>query len=262
MTDTVIDVGTGELVPYEPQATALITGNTPDEIIGHATVIANSLRDVIERQGFAVSMGRNRKPHVEVGGWQAAGAMLGAFGGQALHAETVFSRREDRADEIAYTAKVEIKTLAGDVVGSAEGFCSSAEDGWKGRDEYAIKSMAETRAEGRAYRRPLSWLVSMAGYSPTAAEEMPPAEPQPAPALPAWAQGVDDDTLVTFAHNLVYLLEQAGVPSPAEKVNGAGKLGRLTLEECDRTIPACVAALAARLAGIVAMKTATQENPA
>ncbi len=252
---TELDPATGELVPYQAAASSgLIVGRTPQDILGHATVIAGAMKDVIERQGFAVSMGGKRKPHVEVGGWQAAGAMLAAFGGEALFAETVMSRREDRPDgEIAYTAKVEIRTRDGALVGSDEGFCSSTEEKWQHRDEYAIKGMAATRAEGRAYRRPLSWLMSMAGYSPTVAEEMPQHD---APAgVPAWAQPGD---VGNFAQSLVAVLTAVGAETPEEAVSA---IGQVAMDECDNTIPACLEHFVRLITARIPPQPDTEETP-
>jgi hypothetical protein len=67
----------------------------------------------------------------------------------------------------------------GVVVGRAEAMCSRSENTWRNRDDYAVRSMAETRAESRAFRRAIGWIVSIAGYNPTPAEEMPPTEAGP-----------------------------------------------------------------------------------
>src|SRR4051794_29779051 len=157
MTDT---TGVELELAHNDTVTMVLAGQTPEDILSNATRIADALKGLIEKQGLAVDVGRDSK-HVEVGGWQAAGAMLGALGGQAIHAETDFCRRiwdERESDEIAYEARVEVKTLDGKVVGAAEAMCSSAERNWRGRDEFAIKSMAETRAESRAYRRAIGWV--------------------------------------------------------------------------------------------------------
>ena len=54
----------------------------------------------------------------------------------------------------------------GRVVGAAESECSRAERRWKTADPYAIRSMAQTRAIGRALRAPLGQIVVLAGYEP------------------------------------------------------------------------------------------------
>lgn len=41
------------------------------------------------------------------------------------------------------------------------------------KDRPSVYSMAQTRALGKAYRMALSWIVKMADYEPTPAEEMP-----------------------------------------------------------------------------------------
>ncbi|GAG97072.1 unnamed protein product, partial [marine sediment metagenome] len=43
---------------------------------------------------------------------------------------------------------------------------------WGGRNEYARKSMAITRATGKAYRLGFSWIMTLAGYEATPAEEI------------------------------------------------------------------------------------------
>jgi hypothetical protein len=73
-------------------AGAIIRADQPEEILAKAHQIAKPLADLIESAGLAANVGGRRK-HVEVGGWQACGTMLGALGGQPLHAETIWTRR-------------------------------------------------------------------------------------------------------------------------------------------------------------------------
>lgn len=189
-----------ELVPVAPTAGLVVAGDTPGEVITKATEVADALKSLIDAQEMAVDVG-GRKKHVEVGAWQACGTMLGALGGQPLHAETVWSRiarepdgqpvkreyhvkefhskkqggglkREFDVEGYDWEARVEIRTPAGIVVGTAEALCSRAESTWATRPDPAVKSMAETRAESRAYRRAIGWIVNIAGYSATPAEEM------------------------------------------------------------------------------------------
>ena len=49
------------------------------------------------------------------------------------------------------------------------------------KDRPSVYSMAQTRALGKAYRMALSWIVKMADYEPTPAEEMPRYKQKPAP---------------------------------------------------------------------------------
>jgi hypothetical protein len=79
-----------------------------------------------------------------------------------------------------FEATVElIRTSDCAVVGRASSIVSSDEKLWKGRERYARRSMAVTRATGKAYRLGFSWIMSLAGYEPTPAEEMPVEEVRP-----------------------------------------------------------------------------------
>lgn len=231
-----------ELVVVDERS-PVIAGWSTEEILGHAEQVARAVKGVVDQQGLARKIGQSE--HIEVSGWQAMGHLLGAFGGQQLHADTLWTRALDRDDEVAWEAHVEIKTRGGDVVGSAEAMCSDKERNWRGRDEYAIRSMAETRAEGRAYRRAAGWLVTLVGYSPAATEEMPATEPAAAaPAqLPEWAQPVDDND-VQPAADLSTIVEALGVDGLA-----VFEVGKAILDRTGK-LPACVALTFALLADV------------
>ena len=57
-------------------------------------------------------------------------------------------------------------------VGWGEGRCTRSEGNWATRDDYQLSSMAQTRAQSKALRQPLGFVVSLAGYSATPAEEV------------------------------------------------------------------------------------------
>lgn len=79
---------------------------------------------------------------------------------------------EREIEEIRYKAIVQLKSVNGTVITKAEAICSNAETGKINNDEYSIASMAQTRATGKAFRLAFSWIVKMAGYEPTPAEEV------------------------------------------------------------------------------------------
>lgn len=96
-----------------------------------------------------------------------------------------------------WEARVEARTLAGQVVGAAEAECLRSEKQWKSRDDYALRSMAQTRAVSKALRGPLGFVVTLAGFEATPAEEMPQNAservervegPKPLSAPKGWAQ--------------------------------------------------------------------------
>ncbi len=107
------------------------------------------------------------KEYVNVEGWQYAGSRLGIL--------PVVDELTNMSDstEIKYLAKVNLLNLRTEqIVGAGFAICSNKEQGRKYYQEYAIASMAQTRAIGKAYRNILAWIIRAAGYEPTPAEEM------------------------------------------------------------------------------------------
>lgn len=160
-----IDERTGEVMEVSPQGQALVFGTQePQVIIEKATQVANRLADIVEKSKL-YSMIKDKK-YVRAEGWTTMAAMLGVF------PSVEYCRRIEREGEIAYEAKVLLTHLSGKNVGAGEAICSSAERSWGGRDEYAVKSMAQTRALGKACRISFSWIMALAGYETCPAEEM------------------------------------------------------------------------------------------
>jgi hypothetical protein len=107
------------------------------------------------------------KEYVNVEGWQYAGSRLGIL----PVVEHVINVSSDT--ELKYQAKVNLLNLRTEqVVGAGFAICSNKEQGKKYYQEFAIASMAQTRAIGKAYRNILAWIIRAAGYEPTPAEEM------------------------------------------------------------------------------------------
>jgi hypothetical protein len=158
----ILDAETGELVPYQPPAPVSLFGtNDPAEVVEAARRAAAPLVDVIRSQKLSVKIGQSE--HVRVEGWTLLGSMLGVF------PVCVWTRQM----EDGWEARVEAKTRAGEVVGAAEAECLRSENTWKNRDDYALRSMAQTRATSKALRQPLGFVMQLAGFNPTPAEEMP-----------------------------------------------------------------------------------------
>ncbi len=132
------------------------------------------------------------KEFVNVEGWQYAGSRLGIVP-IVEHVINVGS-----PEELKYQAKVTLFDLRhGTTVGAGFAVCSNKESGKKFYQEFAIMSMAQTRAIGKAYRNCLAWIIRAAGYEPTPAEEMDyntntvaAAAPAPTVALPVPAMQV------------------------------------------------------------------------
>lgn len=152
-----------EDTPTQQNNDVIITG-TPTEIIEESTHIANILKDVINKQKLYTTIQGNK--YVNVEGWTTLSSIL-----QLVPLITICERL-DREDEIIYEAYCEVYTSNNRLVGKASAICSDKERNWKNRDEYAIRSMAQTRAISKALRMPLGWIMTLADFSPTPAEEM------------------------------------------------------------------------------------------
>ncbi|MGD1894013.1 MAG: hypothetical protein ACFB15_25880 [Cyclobacteriaceae bacterium] len=116
------------------------------------------------------------KAYVNVEGWQYAGARLGIL--------PIVDELENLSNETEtkYQAKVRLlNLLSQQTVGVGFAICSNKENGKRNYQEFAIASMAQTRAIGKAYRNILAWIIRAAGYEPTPAEEMDYQNSDPSP---------------------------------------------------------------------------------
>ena len=164
MTQTEIDWTA--VVVREEQVQSLLVGSPGDRVI-QATQIANALAPVITDKHLYTDIGGKR--HVWFEGWATLGALVGVF---PITVET-------REDAEGAWARVEARTLSGAVVGAAEALCSRDEPGkygkpgrWADAPRYAVLSMAQTRAGSKALRMPLGFIMQLAGFQATPAEEM------------------------------------------------------------------------------------------
>lgn len=159
------------VVPVTPEPVGLARAADPSDMIALASRMATALRDIVERQQLFAVINGKRYPTVEA--WAIIARM-----------DNVVAREVAavRHDDGSYEAAVELLRL-GDlaVIGRASALCGAADDRpWSSRPEYARRSMAVTRATSRAFRQHYSWVMSLAGYEATPAEEMPPHD-EPAP---------------------------------------------------------------------------------
>ena len=147
----------------------------PAEIIQRASDYASALADVIKQKKLFTKIGD--KEHVLVEGWTLLGSMLGVFPVLVECEAGVFPDKTKpnvpTATVNGYYAIVEARLMDGTVVGKAKALCLRNESRWAKADDYAIASMAQTRATSKALRQPLGFVVTLAGFAATPAEEIP-----------------------------------------------------------------------------------------
>lgn len=181
-----------EYMQQPPPATLFRTSD-PVEVIEKATRVADALKRIIQgQQLYATIQGKH---HVLVEAWTTCGAMLG------LTAYCVWSRPigELTPKGHDWEARVEVRTLDGRTLSAAEAMCARSERSgskqpWLDRPDYALRSMAQTRATSKALRIPLGFIVTLAGYQATPAEEMP---DQPEQRPPAAERASDVPSMLT-----------------------------------------------------------------
>lgn len=156
----------GELKPFNHNidTTYQLFSRTPKKALSEMQEIVQVMSSKCQGEEFIAIINNKKYPKVEW--WTTVAATLGLF------PIVKYSRKLDRDDEIAYESRVEVQ-FGDKVVGAGEAMCSNKENRWRNADEYAIRSMSITRATGKCYRIPLSFLAVMAGLNPTPAEEIP-----------------------------------------------------------------------------------------
>jgi hypothetical protein len=139
-------------------------------LVAGAAELASQLAIVIAKQNLATVIKGKRFVNVE--GWTTLATMLGVTAREVCTVES----------EGVYVATVELVRMSdGYCISKASAECGSPDELdkygkpiWSTRPRYARRSMAQTRACGKACRLAFSWIMSLAGYEVTPAEEMIP----------------------------------------------------------------------------------------
>lgn len=165
-----------DIEKYTPADQSVTLFGVPaKEVVKAATELATPLATLISDRRLYTNIGTGdkKKSYVHLEGWQTLGAMLGVT---AVITATE-PLREDPTDAeriTGYWAKAEARTLDGRVIGGSESVCTKSETRgpWKNAAPHALLGMAQTRAMSRALKGPLGFVMVLAGYQPTPAEEM------------------------------------------------------------------------------------------
>lgn len=139
----------------------LVTLDSIDDI----TTFAETVRKFIYDKKLWMNIQGNGYVYVE--GWQLMGGLLGIT--------PIIEKVEDLStvQEGVIRYRAEVKLMRGDmIVSSGVAICTNTEPGKTKFAEYAVASMAQTRAIGKAYRIYLGWIMKMAGFESTPLEEM------------------------------------------------------------------------------------------
>jgi hypothetical protein len=223
-------MGKGELVVYEGGPTDIAVARPPDVVLEEAHKAAKALMDVMGAKKKKVMM--NGEQYLEFEDWQTVGRFYGVtvkvtstefidYGGAKGFLAKASVLRHDGAEISAAEAmclndeekwstrtKYEWKEVLDangkmiwepnpDKPGKSRPKREKVKVGEESVPLFQLRSMAQTRACAKALRNVLAWVVVLAGYRPTPAEEIdgmsstvdqgsvvdsPPQTPVPAPA--------------------------------------------------------------------------------
>lgn len=156
-----------DVIKMAPPAPAILNME-PEQLADRAIRISKTLLLLVTRGGMVETI--NDRPYVRVEGWNAMGALMGL----SPHVAGV---RE--LEDGSFEACVEIRSRDGEVRASASARCGMDESRWRVVPAFSRRSMAITRATGKAYRIGFSWVMALAGCAETPAEDMPEYIPEP-----------------------------------------------------------------------------------
>jgi hypothetical protein len=218
----------------------------PLEALAEYTRVANGFNAALKDGDMITKIGG--REFVQNSGWVTLGSIFG------ITPVVTWTKPLENGWE----ARAEARTLDGRVIGAGEAMCTRAERNWARRDDYAIRSMAQTRAQSKALRGPLGFVMTLAGHEATPADEVEstPAESTAAELeLPGWARAASPGAT---AKALTTILEKIGVKEPAVD---ARKLGQSIFERCENTVPACVLFVLKELAVWIEAEEALGSEP-
>jgi hypothetical protein len=197
---------------------AALPPDTARVVIAHSAEVAKELRSVIDSvrgpdgkptlvAQFATTDRRSGvtkvHEHVTAEGWAMLGAMVGV-GCKVVEQRTVdYSHPIHRPRAVGWESlAVAFDRASGEELAAEWGMCLRDERRWADAAEYAIRGMSATRARGRAFRAVLGYVMHLAGYDPTPAEEIVDAQvadgaPEPAASDDAKATKPQRDALIT-----------------------------------------------------------------
>jgi hypothetical protein len=143
----------------------------PALVVKRATAWATEMKKIIIAQKMAKKIGDKEFPLVEA--WQ----LVFTFAGVSPVSEYVTAIKDDLGGElVGYEAKVNLIDASGNVVGAGIATCGMDSFPTRGREGYDIDraaiSTAQTWATAKAGRQKYGFVMKLAGYEATPAEEM------------------------------------------------------------------------------------------
>ncbi len=139
----------------------------PKEVMRYAQDAAREIVDIARSKNFIANVGGREYPMTE------CMTLIGNMTGHTVKIEWCRMVPAEWGIGDGWEARaVVIDKRTGIEVAAAESMCLRSEKSWKSRDEFAVRSMAQTRASGKALRLALGYVVTLAGWEALPAEEI------------------------------------------------------------------------------------------
>lgn len=174
-----------------PKSENLMIQRDPNAVLEEAKKAAQALMTVVKQKQKPVIF--NNEQYIEFEDWQTVGRFYG------LTAKVESTTYIEYGSVRGFESAASVLNSRGEVISRAEAMCLNDEDKWSTRAKYnskrekigevavplfQLRSMAQTRACAKAFRNVLAWVVVLAGFKPTVAEEMTGDEEPGTPAKP------------------------------------------------------------------------------
>lgn len=159
---TVKEAVSGAVVPVQKKE--LVLEGDPEQQLEFAHKAASTLMRWVQQKPHPVEI--RGEQYLEFGDWQ----ILARFYGATVSVEWTHPI-ERNGKVFGYEARATV-LRDGVIISSAEGMCTRDERRWATADEYAIRSMAQTRTSAKALRNAFGWVAELAGMKSTPAEEI------------------------------------------------------------------------------------------
>lgn len=165
-------VVSAEVIPADSKILGMPIVQDPDKMIAEAKRVAVAIKRVIDRKPKKVII--NGKRYVEFDDWQMIGSPYGVTA-KVKETSEIWDRTDKKKKKfIGFLAKA-AAVKDGVEISQAEAECLVYEKNWRFKaynQRFMIRSMAQTRASAKALSNVLRWVIVLAGYEGTPAEEM------------------------------------------------------------------------------------------
>lgn len=230
------------VVEHTDAGLSLINGPAPAMAVAYAAQVSSAIADVLaEGNGFKTIQG---KKHITIEGWQTLCAMTN-HSVEIEWSRPIPGMAHSNGTQ-TWEARALVRDQSGKVVAAGESMADPSEPDamkkWAKGGNYAVRSMAQTRAMSRAAASRMRYIVQLAGFSGTPSEEIPEhqqvTDPNPSPAKVRFgdlmAVGADRGKDEETTKGILKLLGMSNAKALADQANYVAAVKAIVTGDRDR----------------------------